>query len=108
MGGQSVLNHRYGGVTLVHRSHKVGEVSGCRVSKAGGKRLLPGSGDLLMQIAEKWQLPPFRSGIRAAKEPLDEFRCLRLAGLVGPVQRELLSLRPRAQSRLRKATPPGR
>ncbi len=67
MGGQSV-NHRYGGVTLLHRTHKVGEVSGCRVSKAGGKRLLPGSGDLLMQIAEKRQLPPFRSGIRAAKE----------------------------------------
>ncbi len=91
VGGQSVLNHRYGGVTLLHRTHKVGEVSGCRVCKAGGKRLHPGSGDLLMQIAEKWQLPPFRSGIRAAKEPLVEFRRFRLAGLVGPIQRELLS-----------------
>ncbi len=41
-------------------NHKVGEVSGRRVSQAGGeKRLFPGSGDLLMQIAEKQQLPPF-------------------------------------------------
>ncbi len=91
VGGQNVLYHRYGGVTLLHRTHKVGEVSGCRVSKAGGKRLFPESGDLLMQIAEKWQLPSFRSGIRAAKVPLVEFRRLRLAGLVGPIQRELLS-----------------
>ncbi len=53
----------HGGVTLLHRTHKVGEVSGRRVSKEGGKRLLPGSGDLLMQITEKWQLPPFRLGI---------------------------------------------
>ncbi len=91
MGGQSVLYHRYGGVTLLHRTHKVGEVSGRHVSKAGGKWLLPGTGDLLMQIAEKWQLPPFRSGIWAAKEPLVEFRRLRIMGLVGPIQRELLS-----------------
>ncbi len=45
-----------------------------------------------MQITEKWQLPPFRSGIRAAKVPLVEFRHLRLAGLIGPIQRELLSV----------------
>ncbi len=91
IGGQSVLDQRHGGVTLLHRTHKVGEVSGRRVSKAGGKRLLPGSGDLLMQITEKWQLPPFRLGIWAAKEPLIEFWSSRLAGLVGPIQRELLS-----------------
>ncbi len=53
MGGQSVLDHRHGGVTLLHRTHKFGEVSGRRVSKAGGKRLLPGSGDLLMRILPK-------------------------------------------------------
>ncbi len=91
VGGQSVLYHRHGGVTLLHRTHKVGEVSGCRVSKAGRKRLFPGSGDLLMQITEKRQLPPFRLGILAAKEPLIEFRSPRLTGLVGPIQRELLS-----------------
>ncbi len=44
-----------------------------------------------MQITEKRQLPPFRSGIRAAKKPLAEFRRSRLAGLIGPIQRELLS-----------------
>ncbi len=91
LGGQSVLYHRYGGVTLLHRTHKVGEVSRCHVNKAGGKQLFPGFGDLLMQITEKRQLPPFRSGIWAAKEPLVEFRRLRLAGLIGPIQRELLS-----------------
>ncbi len=91
MGGQSVLYHRHGGVTLLHSTRKVGEVSGRRVSKAGGKRLFPGSGDLLMQITKKGQLPPFRLGIWAAKEPLIEFRSPRLAGLVGPIQRELLS-----------------
>ncbi len=53
MWGQIILNHRHGGVTLPHRTHKVGEVSGRRVSKAGGKWLLPGTGDLSMQIAEK-------------------------------------------------------
>ncbi len=91
VGGQSVLYHKHGGVTLLHRTHKVGEVSGCRVSKAGGKRLFPGSGDILMQITEKWQLPPFRLGIWVAKEPLVEFWSPRLAGLVRPIQRELLS-----------------
>ncbi len=58
--GPPILDHRHGGVTLLHRTHEVGEVSSRRVSKAGGKWLLPGSGDLSMQIAEKWQLPPFR------------------------------------------------
>ncbi len=91
MGGQSVLYHRQGGVTLLHRTHKVGEVSGCRISKAGGKWLFPGSGDLLMQITEKRQLPLFRLGIWAAKKTLVEFRSPRLAGLVGSIQRELLS-----------------
>ncbi len=67
MGGQSILDHRHGGVTLLHRTHKVDEVSGRRVSKAGGKWLLPGTGDLSMQIAEKWQLPPFRLGMCTAR-----------------------------------------
>ncbi len=53
--------------------------------------LFPGSGDLLMKITERWELPPFRLGIWAAKEPLIEFQSLRLVGLVGLVQRKLLS-----------------
>ncbi len=77
MGGLSILNHRHGGVTLLHRTHEVGEVSGRRVSKVGGKWLLPGSGDLSMQIAEKWQLPPFRLGMCTTEEPLVEFRSSR-------------------------------
>ncbi len=91
MGGQSVLYPRHGGVALLHRTHKVGEVSGRRVSKVGRKRLFPGSGDLLMQITEKRQLLPLRLGICTAKKPLVEFRRARLARLVGPIQRELLS-----------------
>ncbi len=42
-----------------------------------------------MQIAEKWQLPPFRLGMSTAEEPLVEFRSSGLAGLIGPIQREL-------------------
>ncbi len=45
----------------------------------------------MMQITEKWQLPPFRLGFWAAKEPLIEFQSPRLVRLVGPIQRELLS-----------------
>ncbi len=90
MGGQSVLDHRHGGVTLLHRTHEVGEVSGRHISKAGGKWLLPGSGDLLMQITEKLEIPPFRLGICNAEEPLIEFRSSGLAGVIGPIQRELL------------------
>ncbi len=63
MGGQSVLYHRRGSVALLHRTHKVGEVSGRRISKAGRERQFPGSGDLLMQITEKRQLPPLWLGI---------------------------------------------
>ncbi len=92
MGGQSVLYHRQGGVALLHRTHEVGEVSVVtRVSKAGRKQQFPGSGDLLMQITEKRQLPPLRLGICTAKKPLVEFQRERLAGLVGPIQHELLS-----------------
>ncbi len=94
------------GVTLLHRTHKVGEVSGCRVSKAGGKRLFPGSGDLLMQITEKRQLPPFRFGIWAAKEPLVEFR--RKSANPARASQWRVKARPRAQSRPLKAAPPGR
>ncbi len=90
MGGQSILDHWHGGATLLHRTHEVGEVSGPHVSKAGGKWVLPGSGDLSIQIAEKWQLPPFRLGMCTAEEPLAEFRSSGLAGLIGPIQRELL------------------
>ncbi len=60
-----------------------------RVSKAGGKWLLPGTGDLSMQIAEKWQLPPFKLRMCADEEALVELRSSRLAGLIGPIQREL-------------------
>ncbi len=48
----------HGGIALLHRNHEVGEVSGRRVSKAGRKRLFPGTENLLMQITEKRQLPP--------------------------------------------------
>ncbi len=70
-----------------HRTHEVGEVSGCRVNEAVGKRLFPGSGDLMMQITEKRQFPPSRPGIQAAKELLVEFGRLRLTGLIGPINR---------------------
>ncbi len=53
MRGEYVLDHRNGGIALLHGTHKVVEVSGCPVSKAGGKRLFPGSGDLVMQITGK-------------------------------------------------------
>ncbi len=52
------LRTRHGGIALLHRNHEVGEVSGRRISKAGRKRLFPGSGNLLMQMTEKRQLPP--------------------------------------------------
>ncbi len=42
-----------------------------------------------MQIAEKWQLSPFRLGMCTDEEPLVELRSSRLAGLIGPIQREL-------------------
>ncbi len=54
-----------------------GEVSGRRVSKAGGKWLLPGTGDLSMQIAEKWQLPPFKLGMCTDEEAPVELRSSR-------------------------------
>ncbi len=43
-----------------------------------------------MQITEKWQLPPFKLGMRADEEAIVEFRSSRLAGLIGPIQRKLL------------------
>ncbi len=65
-----------------------------------------------MQIAEKWQLPPFKLGMRADEEAIVELRSSRLAGLIGPIQRKLFGgarkARPRAQSRPLKAAPPGR
>ncbi len=91
VGGQSFLYHRHGSVALLHRTNKVGEVSGRRVSEAGRKWLFPGSGDLMMQITEKRQLSPLGLWIWAAEEPLVEFRRARLARLVGPIQRKLLS-----------------
>ncbi len=42
-----------------------------------------------MQIAEKWQLPPFKLGMRADEEAIVELRSSRLAGLIGPIQRKL-------------------
>ncbi len=53
-----IARTRHAGIALLHRNHEVGEVSGRRVSKAGRKRLFPGSENLLMQITEKRQLPP--------------------------------------------------
>ncbi len=42
-----------------------------------------------MQIAEKWQFPPFELGMRTDEETLVELRSSRLAGLIRPIQREL-------------------
>ncbi len=44
-----------------------------------------------MQIAENWQFSLSRPRIRATKEPLVEFGRLRLAGLIKPIYRWLLS-----------------
>ncbi len=43
-----------------------------------------------MQITEKWQLPPFKLGVRADEETIVELRSSRLAGLIGPIQRKLV------------------
>ncbi len=59
-----------------------------------------------MQIAEKWQLPPFRLGMCTDEEPLVELQSSRLAGLIGPIQRELPSgtcLRARKQKIMQKS-----
>ncbi len=64
-----------------------------------------------MQIAEKWQLPPFKLGMRADEEAIVELRSSRLAGpRANPAQafRWRAKARPRAQSRPLKAAPPGR
>ncbi len=39
-----------------------------------------------MQITEKWQLPPFKLGMRADEEAIVELRSSRLAGLIGPLK----------------------
>ncbi len=89
MGGQSVLYHRHGGVTLLHITTRLVKSAAAALVRREGKRLPPGSGDLLMQIAENSSF--LRSaGIRAAKEPL-----------VGPIQRELLSSAPKHVHELR-------
>ncbi len=102
---------RHGGIALLHRNHEVGEVSGrCSVSKAGRKRLFPGSGNLLMQITEKRQLPPLileftplrnrrvsKSESRGARRPIHARASQRRA-----------KARPRAQNRPVKAAPPDR
>ncbi len=66
VGDQSFLYHRHGGVALLHRTNKVGEVSGRHVSEAGRKCLFPGSGDLMMQITKNGSF--LRSGFEF--EPL--------------------------------------
>ncbi len=74
------------------------------VSQEGGKKMhqsqedksselqaiyVPGK-ELSPPFPARWSAlcPPFRPGVRATKEPLVEFRQLRLAGLIGPIQRE--------------------
>ncbi len=42
-----------------------------------------------MQIAEKWQLPLFKLGVRADEEAIVELRSSRLAGLIGLNKRKL-------------------
>ncbi len=42
-----------------------------------------------MQFTEKWQLPPFKLGVRADEEAIVELRSSRLAGLIGSIQRKL-------------------
>ncbi len=42
-----------------------------------------------MQIAEKWQLPLFKLGVRADEEAIVELRSSRLAGLIGLIKRKL-------------------
>ncbi len=81
----------HGGIALLHRTHEVGEVSGRRVSKAGRKRLFPVSGDLLMQITEKRQLPPPILEFTPLRNRLSSFEERDLRGSSGPIQRELLS-----------------
>ncbi len=48
-------------VPLLHRTNEVGEVSGRRISETGGERLLPGPGDLVMQVREERQFSPHRA-----------------------------------------------
>ncbi len=63
-----------------------------------------------MQIAEKWQLPPFELGMRTDEETLVELRSsTRGAHRVNPARafRWRAKTRPRAQSRPLKAAPPG-
>ncbi len=81
----------HGGIALLHRTHEVGEVSGRRVSKAGRKRLFPGSGDLLMQISEKQQLPPLILEFTPLRNCSSSFEERDSRGSSGPIQRELLS-----------------
>ncbi len=83
VGGQSVLYHRHGGVTLLHITTRLVNSAAAALVRREGKTAVSGI----------WKNSSFlrSAGIRPAKEPLVEFRRLRLAGLVGPIQRELLS-----------------
>ncbi len=65
---ERVLDRRDCGVTTLHRTNKVGEVSGRRISEAGGERLLPRPGNLVMQVREERQLSPHQAQTRATEE----------------------------------------
>ncbi|MGL5643417.1 MAG: hypothetical protein ACRCW3_01435 [Metamycoplasmataceae bacterium] len=92
MGGQSVLHCRNGRITVLHGTNKVGEVYGRGISKAGRKRLLPGSGNLSMQIAEEGQFSSRRASVSAAIQiSFIELRWKRLARFLRPINREFLS-----------------
>ncbi len=49
---ECVLDRRDCSVPLLHRTNEVGEVRGRRISEAGGERLLPRPGNLVMQVRE--------------------------------------------------------
>ncbi len=67
---EHVLDRRDCDVPLLHRTNEVGEVSGRRISEAGGERLLPRPGNLMMQVREVRQLSPRRVRTRATEETL--------------------------------------
>ncbi len=102
---------RHGGIALLHRTHEVGEVSSRRVSKAGRKRLFPGSGNLLIQITEKQQLPPLILEFTLLRNRSSSFEERDSRGSSSNPARASqwrAKARPRAQNRPVKAAPPDR
>ncbi len=66
------------GVSPLHRTNEVGEVSGRCISEAGGERPLPRPGNLMKHVREKRQLSHCRAQTRAKEETLVELRWLGL------------------------------